>query len=161
MDSRDATWEMKSELQDKIIAINDRIWGDWHTTSDDEAYAPFSHPEKVFSMIFYLDMEVENGGFYQWIMNSTGMYVRETRDALLEIGAPRVAALVEEAMRMFPGGCPARDKGERFHQLMALDRTAGDKLDELSFPYADERYDLFLTLLKYWDEHGTKAGPAA
>ncbi|MEX1096708.1 MAG: DUF4375 domain-containing protein [Planctomycetales bacterium] len=103
MDSRDATWEMKSELQDKIIAINDRIWGDWHTTSDEEAYAPFSHPEKVFSMIFYLDMEVENGGFYQWIMNSTGMYVRETRDALLEIGAPRVAALVSrETLRGSP-----------------------------------------------------------
>ncbi|MEX0714993.1 MAG: DUF4375 domain-containing protein [Planctomycetaceae bacterium] len=143
------------ELEDKIIDINSRIWGDWRTMNDEEAYAPFSHVEKVFSMIVYMDMEIQNGGFEQWIWNPTGMYVRETRDGLIEIGAAKVAEMVDQAVTVFPGGFPGREWQERDRQVRALSDGARAKLYELDGPYADARYDLYVKSLRYWDEHGT------
>jgi hypothetical protein len=141
-------------LEDRLLAINDEIWGDWNTLVDEKAYEPFSHAGKAVAMIMYLDMQVQNGGFSQWIGNPTGMYVRETRDALREIGADAVAAMVDQAMLFFPDGCPAPSWETRQRQLQELADVANERLEDLDDGYCDQRRDLFVTLLNYWQEHG-------
>jgi hypothetical protein len=142
----------------RLRTIHREIWGTWNTENDEQAYAPFSHREKVVSMIFYLDSEVQNGGFRQWIGNPTGMYVVETRNALLEIGATEVAGLVDRAMRLFSGGCPARQWSERYEQCRALSEAAIEELDKLGDPYADLRANMLMRVLEYWDKTSGSAG---
>jgi hypothetical protein len=73
-------------------------------------FATQSTPQKVFSSIWAVESEVNNGGFSQYFLNSgsaeTASFVVHALDA---IGAPLTAAICRRAIDcVFPLGCQPR-----------------------------------------------------
>lgn len=56
-------------------------------------FARQSLPQKVFSAIWALESEVNDGGFSQYFLNSTGESTPFALEALRTIGAPKTAAI--------------------------------------------------------------------
>jgi hypothetical protein len=69
-------------------------------------FANQSTPQKVFSAIWALESEVNNGGFRQYFVNysETEAFVAEALDT---IGAPKTADICRRALALaFPSGLP-------------------------------------------------------
>jgi hypothetical protein len=96
-------------------------------------FALQSFPQKVFTSVWAIEAEVNNGGFSQYFFNTaceTAAFVVEALDA---IGAPKTADICRRAIRAgFPSGLPstaeeissaaAEFPEDTLKQLEALDR---------------------------------------
>src|ERR1700749_4896795 len=78
-----------------------------YTRFGKEDFALQSVPQKVFSSIWAVESEVNNGGFSQYFLNDsceTAAFVAEAMDT---IGAPRTAEICRRAIvAAFPSGLP-------------------------------------------------------
>jgi hypothetical protein len=90
-------------------------------------YAGLGMPEKTIYTIWWLEAEVNNGGFDQYFFNSAGDHARDAPAALSRIGAPRTADLVREVNALFPAPGPSTDRATRGRQLEGL--KSRDKLE--------------------------------
>lgn len=108
--------------------------------------------EQVVYCINGLEREVNNGGFEQFFLNSPGEYARETEASLRTIGAHHTAALVEQAIGVFPGG-PSPDQDTRAGQVDALSDDARALLDSLSADFVEYHDDLSGLLRAYAARH--------
>ncbi|HEX9580814.1 MAG TPA: DMP19 family protein [Gemmatimonadales bacterium] len=110
-------------------------------------------PERVVFCLDALEREVNNGGFAQFFENSSGDYALETIEALRALGATRVAALVAQAVAVFPGGRPEPDRERRQAQVGRLDNTARAKLDQLDGAFYDSPENLAALERQYVSRH--------
>ena len=91
-----------------------------------------------------LEAEVNNGGFHQFFSNSSGEYVRETTQALLDIGAHKTCELLKRAIAIgFPSGYPS-DASQYESAVADFDDVVDDlhALDQEFFAYAEPLSDL-------------------
>jgi hypothetical protein len=95
-----------------------------HTEFGKQDFARQSTPQQVFSSIWAIESEVNNGGFSQYFLNDsceTAAFVAEAFDT---IGAPRTADICRRAIAMaFPTGLPPTPT--------AISKAAGDFSDEV------------------------------
>src|ERR1044072_3156637 len=76
-----------------------------------EDFAEQSIPQKVFSSICALEVEVNNGGFEQYFYNPSAVTVGFVVHALEIVGALEAAALCKRAIACaFPAGPPSDPK---------------------------------------------------
>jgi hypothetical protein len=96
-----------------------------------------------------LEAELNNGGFHQFFANSTGEYVTETIQALVEIGAMKTAELLKRAACIgFPAGYP--EDASQYESSLADFEDVVDELDALDqefLKYADPLTELVNTYL--------------
>lgn len=133
------------------------------TSFGKEDFASQSLPQKVFSAIWALESEVNNGGFAQYFANDSADFASFVAEALETIGAPKVAGICKRAIAAaFPAGLPADPEAinaaagdfsdETLHELDLLDREF--------FAYPDNLTDLlFAFVLKHPEEFGTLPTP--
>ncbi len=114
-----------------------------------EDFETQSLQQKVFSAIWALESEVNNGGFSQYFLNSSAETAGFVAEALETIGAPRTAAICRRAIdAAFPEGLPSDPEtitsaasdfpDETEEKLDALDREFYQyphNLTELLFAY--------------------------
>lgn len=131
---------------DQIIALNDStdmIFELSYGIADKiqkKGFESLSHPEQVLYYVYWLEAEINNGGFEQYFGNSSGDYALDTPAALAEIGAHHTANLVKRAINLFPDGSPSRDREQRNDQLDSLDEDAlaeFENLDSEFYEYLD------------------------
>ncbi len=84
------------------------------------------HRDRVFAAIWMLEAEVNNGGFSQWMFNSTGDAGEFVVTALREVGAEKLAGVCERFFALLPGGVPLPDQDSRQAQLDTASATLGD-----------------------------------
>jgi hypothetical protein len=73
-----------------------------------ESFATQSTPQKVFSAIWEVEAEVNNGGFAQYFVNSSSESAHFVVEALETVGAPKTAGICRSAiLAAFPEGLPA------------------------------------------------------
>jgi hypothetical protein len=92
-----------------------------------------------------LEREVNNGGFEQFFLNSSGDYAQSVVDSLRRIGAAQAAELVEEAILLFGAAAPAADRDQRTAQMKSLGAAARDRwtiLTKAFFKYPDNLAEL-------------------
>ena len=111
-----------------------------------------SHPPRtqVALCMHKLEAEVNNGGFHQFFLNSSGELVPETLQALAIIGASRTKLLLERAVAIaFPSGYPS-DVSEVASRLADFEDVADqlEHLDASFFQYEDPLTDLVNTFLE-------------
>lgn len=111
----------------------------------DGGYADLNHAERVFVCVWELDATVQEGGLTQYFIDACGDHSADAVEALREIGAKRIAKLLERARRVFPGGRPSSDREER--DVLLLERADDleaklQKLDEEYLEYPDDVTDL-------------------
>jgi len=125
-----------------------------------EDFAKQSFPQKVFSAIWEVEAEVNNGGFSQYFFNNSRASAWFVARALEEIGAPKTANICKRAIAAaFPSGLPddldsirsaAADFSEDIREkLWALDKefySYPHNLTDLLFAYVKRHPDEFGSL---------------
>ena len=116
--------------------------------NDVQSLEGLSVRERTGFCIYLLEMEVNNGGFHQFILNSSGQFALQTVDALQKIGADKTASLLGKAISIAcPGGYP-RDSS--LHQSLLMDfDTVSDELYELDKEFYKYEDDLALLINEY------------
>jgi len=120
-----------------------------HAKFGKEPFEKQSVPQKVFSSIWAVESEVNNGGFSQYFLNISSETAGFVVEALNTVGARQTADICRRAIAVaFPAGLPADPRqislaagdfsDETLKKLAALDREFSrcpDNLPELLFAY--------------------------
>jgi hypothetical protein len=131
------------------IAMSDLVFAREATVG----YQQLTAAERVVFCLDQLEREVNNGGFEQFFENSSGDHALDTIEALRTLGATATAALVAEAVRVFPQGRPATDRAERQRQVARLDEQARATLDRLDGAFYDSPESLVALERRYVRDH--------
>ena len=121
-------------------------------------FASQSTPQRIFSSIWAVESEVNNGGFSQYFLNDSCESAAFVAEALDTIGAPRTADICRRAIAIaFPAGLPptpqaistaAADFSEEVVEQLAT-------LDNEFFGYPHNLTDLlFAYVSKHPEEYG-------
>jgi hypothetical protein len=128
-----------------------------------EAFASQSLPQKVFSAIWSVESEVNNGGFLQYFANDSAESASFVVEALETIGAPKTASICSRAIATaFPAGLPEEPDNIRSvaadFAVAILDKL--EPLDQEFFAYPDHLTDLlFAFVSEHPEEFGTLPKP--
>lgn len=100
-----------------INAVLDRIRTRFHNPA---TFISLSHGEQlVYELGFTMDAEVQNGGWHQYLGNSSGNHAELHKQYLREVGANDVLALLEQVSSVFPNGVVPSDWNVRNRRLRA------------------------------------------
>jgi Domain of unknown function (DUF4375) len=117
-----------------------------------------SAPQKVFSAIWAVESEVNNGGFSQYFFNDSRESAPFVVEAMETVGAPKTAAICKRAIAVaFPSGLPQdsqtiRSSAAGFSKEV---RNSLELLDQEFFEYPHNLTDL---LFAYASEHPEEFG---
>src|SRR5262245_58922382 len=92
-----------------LIDLSERLYAKLR----DVPFRRRSEPHRVFTAVYELEAEVNNGGFVQFFSNSTGAMWDAIEPALLAIGAKKMAKIAAAAVALFPGGPPPASISKR------------------------------------------------
>jgi len=126
-----------------------------------EDFALQSLPQKVFSAIWAVESEVNNGGFSQYFSNDSAESASFVVQALETVGAPRTANICNRAIvTAFPGGLPTtveaiRSVADKFSEEILAEL---EPLDQEFFSYPHNLTDL---LFAYVSARPEEFGPLA
>ena len=123
-----------------------------------EDFALQSFPQKVFSAIWDIEAEVNNGGFSQYFGNNSAETSPFVIEALRTIGAPGTAAICERAIiAAFPSGLPV--SVEAIHAAASdFSDEVLEQLDDLDQEFFSYPHDLTDLLFNYVSEHSEEFG---
>jgi hypothetical protein len=116
----------------------------------ERGFVSLTSHERVFYLVWWLEAEVNNGGFNQFFFNSAGDYATETVEALRTIGAEKTAVLAELACDVFSPAVPSPNRAERQDQVIALSEPQNAKLSQLDkafFAYPDNLSKLLTSFM--------------
>lgn len=126
-------WSL-TDTNEFVIAMAEHL--DEKTQYGDDVSA-LSEAERIFYITQSLEMEVNNGGFYQFFYNSSGDFANELVSAFTAIGATATAAICQKAIAAFGREIPV-DRDEREEML---DELESDEIDEILEECDDAFYD--------------------
>jgi hypothetical protein len=117
-----------------------------------------SVPQKVFSAIWEIESEVNNGGFSQYFLNSSAESACFVVEALEVVGAPKTADICKRAIQTaFPVGLP--------HSVEVIRETAAlfpeevvDALEPLDQEFFSYPHNLTELLFSYVSQHPEEFG---
>lgn len=137
--------EMNRRLVNLAGSPTSRIWR--------VDYGALSPPERVFRSVWELEADVNNGGFLQYLSNSTGGLAPCAAGALRAIGATTMSEIVEQAVAAVGRDISWLDNGAREAALAALAPEAEAKLDEFDKAFYAYPDNLTTLLYRYVSEH--------
>jgi hypothetical protein len=132
-----------------VCAVESRIGLKVHT----DGYLALTEAEKTFYSVWWLDADVNNGGFDQYFFNSYSDHVTDAARGLDLIGAPAAAEIVRSAIGVFPPPGPSADRDFRQDQLDGLSDDAQAKLKALTDAFFERPHDLEHLLATYAISH--------
>jgi hypothetical protein len=117
-----------------------------------------SFPQKVFSAIWAVESEVNNGGFSQYFVNSSNETAGFVVEALDTIGAPNTAEICRHAIAVaFPDGLPlSADKISS--TASAFSAEIEDQLNKSDQEFFQYPHDLTELLFAYVSAHPEEFG---
>ena len=137
-----------TDLNDSIIALDNYIcercqWG--------QNLRNLNKEQKIFYFNQELECEVNNGGFAQYFLNSSGNYAHDTVKSLESIGANHTANILQLAINEFPDKTVPSNREIRQKVLMDMPQKANEiwnNLDENFFQYKDDLNSLNMDFVK-------------
>jgi Domain of unknown function (DUF4375) len=128
-----------------------------------EDFGSQSVPQKVFSALWDVESEVNNGGFSQYFVNNSAESAHFVIDALNMIGAPQTADICRRALvAAFPAGLPESTEAIRLAAIDFSDEVLEklEPLDQEFFSYPHNLTDLlFAYVSQHPEEFGTLPKP--
>jgi len=108
--------------------------------------------EQVAYLVWCFAGQIDNGGFAQFLFDSTGAYARETARALREVAAPLSASLLERAIQLFPGAAVLAELEERNTAVQAFPTEADAEFEALDEEFFQKESGLsYERLARYWN----------
>ncbi|MCA0894960.1 DMP19 family protein [Microbulbifer agarilyticus] len=112
---------------------------------DAAGFDSLSEKEQAIYTIWWLEAEVNNGGFHQYFSNSAGDHAVVALASLKNIGAVKTADLLENAIGVAFGETYPQSQRERQNQLGVDEEVKFSKLEELDskfYEYPENFYKL-------------------
>jgi len=134
------------DINGSIVELDNFI-GDLCSYGDD--MDKLTEPQKQFYYNQCLEREINNGGFNQYFINSSGDFSHKTIQSLIVIGANTTADILQKAIDQFPDKKVPQDRDERIELVEQIEETANEfweKLDQKFFEYADDLNTLNLNV---------------
>jgi hypothetical protein len=123
-----------------------------------EDFSTQSIPQKVFSSIWAVESEVNNGGFSQYFQNTLDETAGFVTEALEMIGAPTTADICRRAIAAaFPDGLPSDPETVSSAASDFSDETE-EKLNALDMEFYRYPHDLTQLLFTYVSRHPKEFG---
>ena len=100
-----------------------------------------TEPQKIFYLNQNLEREINNGGFNQYFINSSGDYTHETIHSLKSIGANHTADILQKAIDQFSDKKVPKDRDDRIEIVEDIEETSNEvweELDQKFFEYVDD-----------------------
>ncbi|KAA6456923.1 DUF4375 domain-containing protein [Acidobacteria bacterium AB60] len=143
---------------EKNRILMELVQSEWTAYARGEDFDKQSTPQRVFSSVWALEAEVNNGGLSQYFFNSSRFTAPFVIEALVTIGAHRAADLSRRAIQCaFPDGLPGDLNAMRLAAANfpdAVEETL-NKLDREFYQYPD---DLTGLLFDYVRTHPEEFG---
>lgn len=118
-----------------------------------------SFPQKVFSAIWLLESEVNNGGFSQYFQNDSAETAAVIVEALTAIQAPQTADIFRRALAAaFPGGLPT-DPTQITADAAEFSPEQEEQLNELDQEFYTYPHNLTHLLYAFVAQHPEEFGP--
>lgn len=121
----------------------------------------FEHQAKdqqVFSAIWTLESEVNNGGFLQYFENDRGETATFAPTALRRIGADKCSAIVDRAIATFCGGLFPSDPKKVDALLSEVSDEVRQKLEDLDSQFVEYPDNLTDLLFEFVRRHPATFG---
>ena len=131
-----------NKLNDFVGANEAYMWLMW--------FDELTPAEQALIGIWELQQEVINGGFFQYMHNSSGEHEPAMREILKEIGAQRAFAILERAVELI--GADVR-QGDYFTKLNALPDKSRDEFCALDIEFYHQLENLAYLLFRYLSKH--------
>ena len=128
--------------------FNRDFWGTLHGPG----VGSLSRLQRDALCVMNFQAELNNGGMHQYLLNSSGDFARETPDVFRRIGAAEAAQILDEANAFFGPNGPPTDREARMAALLALPKTAEDRIHTLSKEFYDAE-DRGLSLADLFDAY--------
>jgi len=155
-DRRPELPDLKSLKDHELTDLAEDPLRDWVDIYSEPAYyleqiGTLSPAQRRLVGVTWMQSEVNNGGFDQFFLNSTGIVASEALEGLKLFGAKEVESSLARIMAAFSGGAPSREHAKRNEQMEA--RWKGKLIDdEFKVPWRDmEKLDSLMA--KYIREH--------
>lgn len=118
---------------DVLVTLRERIYPRQDSNGNDA----LNEFELTIAAVYDLFSEVNNGGFHQWLFNSSGDLASKAAASLHRIGDHNVAALADRACAAFGAEGPVSDCEERRKQMLELSESAHKKIELCDDEYPD------------------------
>ena len=134
-------WQL-TDSYEIVSAIHDRIN---QKSYYGEHMNRLSYEEQVICICNILEQEVNNGGFDQFLFNSSGNYAHRVEECLRAIGADKTADICRKAFSAYGKPIPQdRTQRQKFMEKMESDRITDifDECDGQFYEYPDNLEEL-------------------
>jgi ribosomal protein L7/L12 len=112
-------WSSNQDPDGRVVdAVLDRIGCRF---SGPHNFAALNYGERLVLEMNALMGEVLNGGFHQYLWNSSGDSAEQVRSMLREIGASRTAEMLDRIAGVFPAGRIPTEREERWRLIEELE----------------------------------------
>jgi hypothetical protein len=134
------------DTNNSVIELDEFISG---LSIDDE----MTEPQKLFSYNQDLEREVNNGGFSQYFINTSGDNAHETVLSLKAIGADKTANILQKAIDQFPSKTVPKDRDKRTKMVEEIEETAEAVWSDLDQKFYEYEDDLNTLNIEYVRKH--------
>jgi len=131
---------------DIIVSIDDAISG---MCEYGDVLERLTGPQRNFFYNQCFEKEINNGGFSQFFLNSSGDWAHETVQSLRIVGASKTASILQLAIDEFPNGVVPKDREKRAELIECIERKAGEVWESLDREFYEYEEDLNLLNLEY------------
>ena len=100
----------------------------------EESLKPYTTEQRYLLAMHWLGAEVANGGFQQFLSNSTGIVWEDAYKGYQAIGSEKLAYLIEELIKIYGKNSPF-DREERVNILESLSQEKLEEIDVLTDLY--------------------------
>ena len=121
----------------------------WNKASEVSSFEQLSEPEKTFVYIDIFEGELNNGGLFDFFYNTSGAFAHQVLDAYLAIGAEESAAIVSQAIALFPDLPVSKDLFIRRQLLSNLKQTVLDEWKKLETQFFISEEAIVTLLIDY------------
>lgn len=125
-----------------LDGLDDRIW-------KASGLAALTQPQRRYSAVKALDLEVRNGGFSQYFFNSSGDEWKSALAALEAMGSKERLELLQQALSKFDKSSPSESRNRRMEQLAKIESGNESVFRDLETRYYKSSENLDVLMLRY------------
>ena len=140
---------LNSDDSNRSIIELDNFIGELCDYGDD--FSKLTDQQKLFYLNQNLEREINNGGFNQYFINSSGDNAHETILSLKAIGADKTADILQKAIDQFPIKTVPKDRDKRTEIIEQIEEVADEvwnDLDQKFYQYEDNLNALNIEYIK-------------
>lgn len=144
--------EYAAEAEALANGLDDPLAAAWEKL-ETQGWQKLSIPQKHVLAVRMLIDQVNNGGFLQYFINTSGDYWRDAEAGLDAVGATSDKHIFKESLKLFGSDIPSVDRQARHQQVAAIAEKEDRPFEEMESEFYKDKADREVLLLQYMLKH--------